>query len=212
MKKFLCIFLSVLILILCVGCYLFKNSAINKWTPLTLPDEIQNDLSAVEGEVIEFKILGYVNRENDFKLISNLRQIETIKAYRSSWQYPWVSSYSTDSVAEVQTYDISELRKIDFSRYYLLLCPIRYAPCDNGFEGEPLIRLLNRDNELYYVIQSDWPGGDFDQAIEYVSALVLVKKSDWTLGEDISSAEVLVYNKNHKDVGACYYSYKSVFK
>lgn len=112
----------------------------------------------------------------------------------------------------MQTYDISELRKIDFSKYYLLLCPIHYAPCDNGFEGEPLIRLLNRDNELYYVFQSDWAGGDFDQAKEYASALILVKKSDWTLGEDISSAKSLVYNKNHKDVGACYRPSGSIFK
>ena len=212
MKKFLCIFLSVLILILCVGCYLFKNSSINKWTPLTLPDEIQNDLSAVEGEVIEFKILGYVNRENDFKLISNFRQIETIKAYRSSWQYPWVSSYSSNLATEVQTYDISELRKIDFSRYYLLLCPIRYSSSDKGFDGEPLIRLLNRDNELYYVVQSDWHGGDMNLDIQYIGALILVKKADWPFGEDISYAKPLVYNKNHKDVGACYYSSKSVFK
>ena len=44
------------------------------------------------------------------------------------------------------------------------------------------------------------------------SVLILVKKSDWTLGEDISSAEVLVYNKNHKDVGGCYYPSGSIFK
>ena len=183
----------------------YKNDPINQWSTLTLPADIQKDLSAVEGAVIEFKTLGYVNSSDDFMLIDSAEQLYTIDA-RQWDEYPWKGDYQTRGKM------ISQLRKIDFETYYLLVCPISYSSSDYGFDGEPLIRLLTRDNELYYVIQSDWPGGGMDTDICCISALVLVKKSDWTLGEDISSAEPLVYNKNHKDVGACYYSSKSVFK
>lgn len=183
----------------------YKNDPINQWSTLTLPADIQQDLSAVEGGVIEFKTLGYANSSNDFMLIDSAEQLYTIDA-RQWDEYPWKGDYQTRGKM------ISQLRKIYFETYYLLVCPISYSSSDYGFDGEPLIRLLTRDNELYYVIQSDWPGGGMDTDICCISALVLVKKSDWTLGEDISSAEPLVYNKNHKDVGACYYSSKSVFK
>lgn len=183
----------------------YKNDPINQWSTLTLPADIQKDLSAVEGAVIEFKTLGYVNSSDDFMLIDSAEQLYTIDA-RQWDEYPWKGDYQTRGKM------ISQLRKIDFETYYLFVCPISYSSSDYGFDGEPLIRLLTRDNELYYVIQSDWPGGGMDTDICCISALVLVKKSDWTLGEDISSAEPLVYNKNHKDVGACYYSSKSVFK
>ena len=183
----------------------YKNDPINQWTPLTLPADVQQDLSSADGEVIEFKTLGYVNSYNDFMLIDSAEQLYKIDAMQ--WdEYPWKGDYQTRGRM------ITDLRKIDFETYYLLVCPISYSSSDYGFDGEPLIRLLTRDNNLYYVVQSDWHGGGMDTDICYISALVLIKKSDWTLGEDISSAEVLVYNKNHKDVGACYYSSKSVFK
>ena len=183
----------------------YKNDPINQWTPLTLPADVQQDLSSADGEVIEFKTLDYVNSYNDFMLIDSAEQLYKIDAMQ--WdEYPWKGDYQTRGRM------ITDLRKIDFETYYLLVCPISYSSSDYGFDGEPLIRLLTRDNNLYYVVQSDWHGGGMDTDICYISALVLIKKSDWTLGEDISSAEVLVYNKNHKDVGACYYSSKSVFK
>ena len=188
----------------------YKNDPINQWSTLTLPADIQKDLSAVEGAVIEFKTLGYVNSFNDFMLIDSAEQLYTIDAWQ--WdEYPWAGFYSSDSTTQTRGKMISQLRKIDFETYYLLVCPIKYAPNDCGFEGEPLIRLLNRDNKLYYVVQSDWGGGGYDQLVGYFSALILVKKADWTLGDDIS-AELLVYNKDHKDVGACYRPSGSIFK
>ena len=183
----------------------YKNDPINQWTPLTLPADIQQDISSADGEVIEFKTLGYVNSSNDFMLIDSAEQLYKIDATR--WdEYPWKGDYQTRGKM------ILHLRKIDFETYYLLVCPIEYSSSDFGFEGEPLLQLMKRDNKLYYIIQSNWKGYGMSDDIHFNTVFLLVKKSDWTLGEDISSAEVLVYNKNRKDVGGCYYPSGSIFK
>ena len=227
MKKFLCIFLSILMLLLCVGCDTssdqnpttatttlpdYKNDPINKWEPWKLPDEIQKDLAEIEGEVIAFKRLGFLRERNNFMLISNAGQIDTIQGNRwfvSSWTSPY---WGGDLGYQPRESMISQLQKIDFETYYLLVCPVKYSSSDFGFEGEPLLQLMKRDNKLHYIVQSDWGGGMMTDDTCYNTFFLLVKKSDWTLGEDISSAKPLVYNKNHKDVGGCYYSSKSVFK
>ena len=227
MKKFLCLLLSALML-LCVGCDTssdrnpptatttlpdYKNDPINKWEPWKLPDEIQKDLVEIEGEVIAFKRLGFLRERNNFMLISNAGQIDTIQGNELFGASPWTSPYGCgdDPLSQTRESWISQLQNIDFETYYLLVCPVKYSSSDFGFEGEPLLQLMKRDNKLYYIVQSDWGGGMKTDDTCYNTFFLLVKKSDLTLGED-TSAEVLVYNKNHKDVGACYYSSKSVFK
>lgn len=169
-------------------------------------------MAEIEGEVIAFKRLGFLRERNNFMLISNAGQIDTIQG--TQWFVsPWTSPYwGGDLGYQPRESMISQLQKIDFETYYLLVCPVKYSSSDFGFEGEPLLQLMKRDNKLYYIIQSDWKPYGMADDIHFNTCFLLVKKSDWRLGEDISSAKPLVYNKNHKDVGGCYYPYSSVFK
>lgn len=187
----------------------YKNDPINQWTPLTVSGEMEEDLYRANGETIDFKPLGYIEFGHDFKLISSAEQVDSIKDhayYGYNWyEYPFALKQVEDKTsAETQEKILSDLRKVDFETYYVLVCPAKYSSSDFGFEGEPLIRLIKRDDKLRCVFQSDWAGEDFTNDIRYISALALVKKADWTLGEDISTADVCIYNKNHKTVSAVY--------
>lgn len=225
MKRIVCLMLSILMLFPFFGCASskaeenntaeetsaetidYKNEPINQWIPYTPPQEMQEDLATLEGEVIEFKSLYYARGgiQETFRLISKVEQLDSLFEEISIYQLLSPTNFH-ESVAESTDQMRAQLQKIDFEKYDLLICKVLYSSSDFGFDGEPLVHLLKRENELVCVFQSDWSGDGADMDVWHISAFVLVERNQILLENAFSSATVLICNPNHKDIASVYHS------
>ncbi len=183
----------------------YKNEPINQWIPYTPPAEMQEDLATPEGEVIEFKSLYYVRDgiQEPFCFISSAEQLDLLFEKIGSCHL-LSSTHFYESVEESKDDMKSQLQKIDFRKYDLMICGVFYSSSDLGFDGNPLVCLLKCREKLVCVFQSNWSGGGANMDIWNITAFVLVKKNQ-NLPENISSSEVLIFNPNHRDVANVYH-------